>query len=165
MLRPSDAYICVGNLGHHCDQAASHYLSQCKKNANRTFRSKLRGKLNRNLCIFMQVKYLKMSSGNWRPLFLDLNMLKWLPVNLLCTSSGIFIFNRYDMFTIYSSHMLASKYISHDDVIKWKHFPRDWPFVRGIHPSPMNSPHKGQWRGALIFSLICAWMNDWVNNR
>ena len=24
---------------------------------------------------------------------------------------------------------------SHDDVIKWKHFPRYWPFVRGIHPA------------------------------
>ena len=23
----------------------------------------------------------------------------------------------------------------HDDVIKWKHFPRTWPFVRGIHRS------------------------------
>ena len=30
---------------------------------------------------------------------------------------------------------------------------------------PVNSPHKGQWRGALMFSLICAWINDWVNNR
>ena len=39
----------------------------------------------------------------------------------------------------------------HDDVIKWKHFPRYWPFVRGIHRSPVNSPHKGQWRGALLF--------------
>ena len=39
----------------------------------------------------------------------------------------------------------------HDDVIKWKHFPRHWPFVRGIHRSPVNSPQKGQWRGALIF--------------
>ena len=38
-------------------------------------------------------------------------------------------------------------------------------FVRGIHRSPMNSPHKGQWRGALMFSLICAWINGWVNNR
>ena len=55
--------------------------------------------------------------------------------------------------------------IAHDDVIKWKHFPRYWPFVRGIHQSPENSPRKGQWRGALMFSLICAWMNDWVNNR
>ena len=27
-----------------------------------------------------------------------------------------------------------------------------------------NSPHKGQWRGALMFSLICVWINDWVNN-
>ena len=55
--------------------------------------------------------------------------------------------------------------ICHDDVIKWKHFPRYWPFVRGIHRSPVNSPHKGQWRGALIFSLFCTWINAWVNNR
>ena len=54
---------------------------------------------------------------------------------------------------------------SHDDVIKWKHFPRNWPFVREIHRSPVNFPHKGQWRGALMFSLIYAWINDWVNNR
>ena len=53
----------------------------------------------------------------------------------------------------------------HDDVIKWKHFPRYWPFVRGIHRSSVNSPHKGQWRGALMFSLICVWINGWVNNR
>ena len=43
----------------------------------------------------------------------------------------------------------------HDDVIKWKHFPR----------SPVNSPHKDQWRGALMFTLICARINGWVNNR
>ena len=30
---------------------------------------------------------------------------------------------------------------------------------------PVNSPLKGQWRGALKFSLICVWINDWVNNR
>ena len=54
---------------------------------------------------------------------------------------------------------------AHDDVIKWKHFPRYWPFVRGIHRSPVNSLHKGQWRGALMFSLICAWINGWINNR
>ena len=53
----------------------------------------------------------------------------------------------------------------HDDVIKWKHFPCNWPFVRGFHRSPVNSQHKGQWRGALVFSLICVWINDWVNNR
>ena len=47
---------------------------------------------------------------------------------------------------------------THDDVIKWKHLPCYWSFVRGIHRSPVNSPHKGQWRGALMFSLICAWI-------
>ena len=35
----------------------------------------------------------------------------------------------------------------------------------GIHRSLVNSPHKGQWRGALMFSLICAWINAWVDNR
>ena len=44
------------------------------------------------------------------------------------------------------------------------HFPRYWSFVRGIHRSPVNSPHKGQWRWALMFSLICVWINGWVNN-
>ena len=38
-------------------------------------------------------------------------------------------------------------------------------YVRGIHRSPLNSPHKGQWRGFFMFSLICVWINDWVNNR
>ena len=53
----------------------------------------------------------------------------------------------------------------HDDVIKWKRFPRYWSFVWGIHRSPVNSPHKGQWRGALMFFFICARLNAWVNNR
>ena len=53
----------------------------------------------------------------------------------------------------------------HDDVIKWQHFPCCWPFVRGVHRSPVNSPHKGQWRGALMFFVICVWINGWENNR
>ena len=119
----------------------------------------------------------------------------------------------------------------YDDVIKWKHFPRCWPFVRGIHRLPVinnfggrvckyetlvcgyyttkdghahkmtikrlriwwrhqvetfsallafcagNSSvtgdfpayiciyiYKGQWRRALMFSLICSWTNSWTNN-
>ena len=43
---------------------------------------------------------------------------------------------------------------THDDVIKWKHFPLYWPIVRGIHRS----------RGALMFSLIYAWTDSWANN-
>ena len=37
--------------------------------------------------------------------------------------------------------------------------------MRAIHRSPVNSPHKGRWSGALIFSLICVWINGWVNSR
>ena len=53
----------------------------------------------------------------------------------------------------------------HGDVTKWKHFPRYWPFVWRIHRSPVDSPHKGQWRGALMFSLICTWRSGCANNR
>ena len=63
-----------------------------------------------------------------------------------CRGSSIFSF-------IYVIYSLAP----HDDAIKCNHFPLYWPFVRGIHRSSVNSPHKGQWRGALMFSLICAW--------
>ena len=34
----------------------------------------------------------------------------------------------------------------------------------GNSPRLVNSPHKGQWRGALMFSLICVWINGCVNN-
>ena len=52
----------------------------------------------------------------------------------------------------------------HDYVIKWEHFPCYRPFLRGIHRSLVTSLHKGQWRAALMFSLICAWINGWINN-
>ena len=55
------------------------------------------------------------------------------------------------------------------DISWWRHemetFPHYWPFVRRIHRSPVNSPHKGQWRGTLMFSVFCVWINGWVNNR
>ena len=51
---------------------------------------------------------------------------------------------------------------------KWSRLEKSWwrhqmetfsallVFVRGIHRSPVNSPHTGQCRGALMFRLICA---------
>ena len=39
------------------------------------------------------------------------------------------------------------------------------PICAGISPVTGEFPHKGQWRGALMFSLICGWINDWVNKR
>ena len=65
----------------------------------------------------------------------------------------------------------------YSDADQWKHkSSASLAFVRGIHRSrwiphtkasevPVNSPHKGQWRGAFMFSLICVWINGWVNNR
>ena len=51
----------------------------------------------------------------------------------------------------------------------WRHqmeqFPHYWPFVRGIPRWPVDSPHKGQWGGPLIFSLIFGWTNGWAHNR
>ena len=55
------------------------------------------------------------------------------------------------------------------DVVWWRHqmetFSALLAICAGIHGSPVNSPHTGQWREALMFSLICVWINDWVNNR
>ena len=65
----------------------------------------------------------------------------------------------------HSGHTSNICSFNHEDFIKWKHFPRYWPFVRGIHRSAVNYPHKGQWRGALMFSFICDWINVSVNNR
>ena len=53
--------------------------------------------------------------------------------------------------------------ILYDDVVRWKHLPRY--FVRGIHRPQMTSPHKVQWRWALMFSLICIRISSWVNSR
>ena len=56
-------------------------------------------------------------------------------------------------------NLLAS---NHHDVIKWKHYPRHWPFCGEFTG---DSPHTGRWREALMFSLICTWINGWVKNR
>ena len=54
-------------------------------------------------------------------------------------------------------------------LIWWRHqmetFSALLAICAGNSPVPVNSPHKGQWRGAWMFSLICVWINGWVNNR
>ena len=62
---------------------------------------------------------------------------------------------RYTIVVIYDNFPntlapLLHIHISHDGVIKWRHFPRYWPFVRGIHRFPVYSPHR---------------INGWINNR
>ena len=38
-------------------------------------------------------------------------------------------------------------------------------FARGVHRSPVDSPHKCQWHRALMSTLLCAWSNGWANNQ
>ena len=51
----------------------------------------------------------------------------------------------------------------------WRHqmetFSALLAFCVGIHRSSVNSPHKGQWRAALMFPLIYTWIKIWANNR
>ena len=66
---------------------------------------------------------------------------------------------------VYSFHTAFHSFLeSHDDVMRWKHFPHYWPLMREIHRWPVNSPYKDQWCRALMCSLICAWINSQVNN-
>ena len=53
----------------------------------------------------------------------------------------------------------------HNDVTIWKHFPRYCPFVRGIHRSPVDTPHKGTVARTFDVSLLSVWTNCWTNTR
>ena len=88
------------------------------------------------------------SSDNYDPA----TTLKWQQLSYSANKRHPTIARPLDMERI-STFQIAS-FLPHDDVIKWKHFPRYWHF-----------PNKGQWHRALMFSLICAWTNEWVNNR
>ena len=82
--------------------------------------------------------HLKMSSAKWLWFCLGLNMLNDVFHSVAhnkyrkgcCWISAMDLL--YLMDEGYQNYQLA---IIHDDVIKWKHFPRYWPFVRGIHRS------------------------------
>ena len=51
----------------------------------------------------------------------------------------------------------------------WRHememFSTLLALCEGNHQPPVDSPHKSQWRGVLMFSLICAWTNGWAITR
>ena len=99
---------------------------------------------------------------------------RWFPAQRTCDAE-MFAFDDVIMFNwvnhsdrnIRRSQFCERHLHFHDNVIKWKHFPRYWPFVRGIHRWPVTGefPAQRPWRGALMFSLICVSTNGWVNNR
>ena len=57
-----------------------------------------------------------------------------------------------------------SYYACHDDIMTWKQFPHYWPFVRGIHRSAVDSPHKESVCGTLAFSFMLAWTSWWTKS-
>ena len=44
----------------------------------------------------------------------------------------------------------------------WRHQMETFSALLALCAGPVNSPHKGQWLGALMLTLFCAWINDWV---
>ena len=135
-------------LGCWCLTAPSHYLNQC-------------------WLIINKVQWY-LSKSNFtqeipQPSSLKLTW-KLLIYNFISNLSGANELNHRSSWARMDNYIPYKSKSVHDDVIKGKHFPCYWPFVRGIHRSPVNSPHKGQWRGALMFSLICLWINYWINS-
>ena len=63
--------------------------------------------------------------------------------------------------------LFASLYFARKSISRWRHQMETFSALLTVCAgnSPVNSPHKGQWLGALMFSFICAWINSWVNNR
>ena len=117
---------------------------------------------NGNVAILTQFESLKtdkMSTFKWRYLGVHYNIRPHPKSEPFLSCCGSF------NFVSYCEYKRDPSDCTHDDVIKWKQFPRNWPFVRRILRSPVNSPHKGQWHGALMFSLIYSWINSWVHNR
>ena len=138
---------------------------------------------------WLKKMHVKMSSQKWCPFCLSLNVLSHPYVFILATPFSYFFLptisfwcmilrhwygclclnkklchEHIQTFNIYQSHGNPNAY----EHMKpwWRHqmetfFSRYWPFVWGIHRS---SPHKDQWRGALMFSLICVGINGWIKN-
>ena len=51
----------------------------------------------------------------------------------------------------------------HNDMMTRRHFPDQWPFVRGIHWLPVNSLHKGPVIQTFDASMMLAQTNCWTN--
>ena len=79
-------------------------------------------------------------SSHWERPSLYWNGVQYMPrrITLFC----VLFWLRFHLVLPKSSRVTSLAPGKHDDVIKWKHFPCYWPFVRGIHRWPVNSSHK-----------------------
>ena len=94
----------------------------------------------------------------------------WIPT---CFTIGMLVQKKWSIIESVTAHPMkcAQAFVAvcfvvliHDDIIKWKYFPRYWPFC-GEFTGDRWVPRTKVSDGALMFSLICTWINGWVNNR
>ena len=99
---------------------------------------------------------LKVSSGKWRPFCLGLNDMTYSqcngPFRQTCPIRIETADGQHDELIGHVQALYSGDQDTHDDVTKWKHFPRYPLFVRGTN--------CGAW-----LSLICTWTNGWAINR
>ena len=113
-----------------------------RRRSKKTSKLRVTGLCEVNLPVAMNSSHKKPITLKMFP-FYDVIMRVWQPVDGSISSGSL-----------RSRKEGLMKRLQHDDVIKWKNFPCYWHFVMGIHRSPVDSPHKGQLRGALMFSLM-----------
>ena len=94
---------------------------------------------------------LSLSWKNWANSRIACDSIWYTAGTILTTKSDIMTFVTFYFFMAMNPSWPSA--VEHDDVIKWKHFLCDWPFVRGIHRSPVTR--------SFDVSLICAWINGW----
>ena len=89
-------------------------------------------------------------SGTWR------YELKYYIINSFPEEDVVVISKVYSPNTCYVHDMMTSSNGNISSLLA---------ICAGNSPVPVIYPHKGQWRGAFMFSLICVWTNGWDNNR
>ena len=152
---------CKQKKGRHQMKTFSALLAFCARNSPVTGEFPTQRPVTRNFDVFFDLRQNRQLSKPWRrwwfeslpqSLWRHCNAKKMTAIYQDCTVSRSSIKQHKIQRGTWKGHMhglsraLECLLWVHDDVIKWKHFPRNWPFVRGIHRSPVNSPHKSQRR-------------------
>ena len=145
----------VSKIGPRRRKKKCHFVTKYKIHSHNLFI--LPGMTDIPICILLYyIKFLIFQTGNLRCERQVIHMygnLWWhIACKTMCTISHEICRWLYSSLFC-SGHDSVLPNGSHDDVIKWKHFPRYWPFSRGIHRSSVNTL-TGQWRGALMLSVI-----------
>ena len=83
-------------------------------------------------------------SSSWLKNILEMYVIYIWIVFAYCPQDRVYHASYYILLVTGVAAMRLQLQKGHFDVIKWKLFPRYWPFVRGIHRSPVHSPTKAR---------------------